>query len=703
MTNEWVPIDNEQEQDIKVNKATLIVPTAEEPKVMIDDLPDGNEITDQDVFVAVQGTANRTTVKITLDQMKKAFGGGGGGSYTLPTASPTVKGGIKIGKNLKINSDATLDAPDPIPGPKGDKGDTGATGQQGPQGLKGDKGDTGQQGLKGDKGDTGATGQQGPKGDKGDPGDGGSIEIQLNGITITKTSKIINFKGNVDINLIGDTVNVDVKSSSPLPKPTAPTPMWTGSTQENLASFQLNGGTIPAGDTLDYYNYRLNNGSAVKVVLINSIQFKVQLDKPNTSYQLSVQTVTKNGAISDWSSNTVATTLPDGQQLLTAVSNAPQSIDLTFKANANDGTEPYIKFFYSIYNSSIGTGMVEFTTKSIIDGVYTATITGIDPRACKPDSNFQISASNKAGQGSTSNSIVMNVLPPAMPTPEDLKVLSIDNKRNCFLDFKTITSPLDEVDYYNVKYNSITQKYIFKTKDATTSEIILGLPNYNEQYNMQIQAVSKIGLVSEWSSIVKGIVPPGPPEVISANGGMSSVKIVIKANDLDKNVDYQNWNLRLEGTFGTVYKKISRVEYDDTTKQYTCELLNIEDTYCVNSVTPYISVINLGGESIPSICPIVNITKDDNKPKIVSYQTPNKKMIQFTVSGVKSDQSIVVSFDRLKSDGSSYNEQFSKTLSPDAPFTYYYGDFVYSGDYNINFQPDNEPSRWSDKVKITIR
>ena len=32
-------------------------------------------------------------------------GGGGGGSYTLPTASPTTKGGVKIGAGLQMEGD----------------------------------------------------------------------------------------------------------------------------------------------------------------------------------------------------------------------------------------------------------------------------------------------------------------------------------------------------------------------------------------------------------------------------------------------------------------------------------------------------------------------------------------------------------------------------------------------------------------------
>ena len=36
----------------------------------------------------------------------------GGGSYTLPVASASTLGGIKVGENLTIEEDGTLNAPD---------------------------------------------------------------------------------------------------------------------------------------------------------------------------------------------------------------------------------------------------------------------------------------------------------------------------------------------------------------------------------------------------------------------------------------------------------------------------------------------------------------------------------------------------------------------------------------------------------------
>ena len=136
-----------------------------------------------------------------------------GAGYTLPTASPTVKGGVRIGANLSMRGDLLSaddmryddsevrsdivdlvaeveDIQDRIDNiPEGPAGPTGPQGSQGPQGPKGDTGETGPQGPKGDKGDTGPegpqgaegpqgprglqgiqgeTGPQGPKGDKGD-------------------------------------------------------------------------------------------------------------------------------------------------------------------------------------------------------------------------------------------------------------------------------------------------------------------------------------------------------------------------------------------------------------------------------------------------------------------------------------------------------------------------------------------------------
>lgn len=76
----------------------------------------------------------------------------GANKYTLPTASSTALGGVKVGKNLTISSDGTLGAPYAEKGEKGDKGDKGDTGP---------KGDTGEAGPVGPKGDTGAAGTDG--------------------------------------------------------------------------------------------------------------------------------------------------------------------------------------------------------------------------------------------------------------------------------------------------------------------------------------------------------------------------------------------------------------------------------------------------------------------------------------------------------------------------------------------------------------
>ena len=161
--------------------------------------------------------SNTNTFRIQLDDTPggTVIGtGGSGGSYTLPTASTTVKGGVKIdGTTITINNGvisahggsgasvtesasppnnphagdmwwdttsgnlfiyydsnwvpavATTIGPQGLQGPKGDTGDRGATGP---------KGDTGATGLQGDKGNTGDRGATGAKGDKGDPGVNGT-------------------------------------------------------------------------------------------------------------------------------------------------------------------------------------------------------------------------------------------------------------------------------------------------------------------------------------------------------------------------------------------------------------------------------------------------------------------------------------------------------------------------------------------------
>lgn len=59
------------------------------------------------------------------------------GSFTLPTASETTLGGIKVGRNLTISADGVLDAPYSAKGEKGDKGEKGEKGDKGEAGLNG--------------------------------------------------------------------------------------------------------------------------------------------------------------------------------------------------------------------------------------------------------------------------------------------------------------------------------------------------------------------------------------------------------------------------------------------------------------------------------------------------------------------------------------------------------------------------------------
>jgi len=72
----------------------------------------------------------------------------GGTTYTLPAATSSVLGGVKVGSNISVTLDGTISVAAPFSGnyddltnkptlttgPKGDKGDTGATGPQGPAG-----------------------------------------------------------------------------------------------------------------------------------------------------------------------------------------------------------------------------------------------------------------------------------------------------------------------------------------------------------------------------------------------------------------------------------------------------------------------------------------------------------------------------------------------------------------------------------------
>lgn len=112
-------------------------------------------------------------------------GGSGGSNYILPTASTTIKGGVKIdGTTITINNGvitaqaSLLQGPTGATGPQGIQGPKGDTGATGPQGIQGPKGDTGLAGAKGDTGATGSQGIQGPKGDTGATGATGSQGIQ---------------------------------------------------------------------------------------------------------------------------------------------------------------------------------------------------------------------------------------------------------------------------------------------------------------------------------------------------------------------------------------------------------------------------------------------------------------------------------------------------------------------------------------------
>jgi hypothetical protein len=101
-------------------------------------------------------------------------------STSIPNASSSTSGLIKVGSNLTISQDGTLNAILTV-GPKGDTGNTGPKGNTGDQGPKGDTGLTGPQGatgLQGPKGDTGLTGPQGIQGDIGLTGPQGATGLQ---------------------------------------------------------------------------------------------------------------------------------------------------------------------------------------------------------------------------------------------------------------------------------------------------------------------------------------------------------------------------------------------------------------------------------------------------------------------------------------------------------------------------------------------
>ena len=90
--------------------------------------------------------------------------------WQIPIASETEIGGIKVGDNLTIEPDGTLNAMPGVPGPDGPAGPPGQMGPMGPQGapgIQGLMGPPGPPGIAGAKGDTGETGPAGPMGPAG--------------------------------------------------------------------------------------------------------------------------------------------------------------------------------------------------------------------------------------------------------------------------------------------------------------------------------------------------------------------------------------------------------------------------------------------------------------------------------------------------------------------------------------------------------
>lgn len=62
------------------------------------------------VYVRSTNKKQAVYTAVPFDVTGGGGGGGGGGSYTLPTASATVKGGIKVGDRLSINNQGVLSA-----------------------------------------------------------------------------------------------------------------------------------------------------------------------------------------------------------------------------------------------------------------------------------------------------------------------------------------------------------------------------------------------------------------------------------------------------------------------------------------------------------------------------------------------------------------------------------------------------------------
>lgn len=77
----------------------------------VDGLPQGSPISDTDTFMVMQGDGGRKTVKVTGKALKDFIPTPPPPKpYELPIASETVLGGVKVGENLTIEQDGTLNA-----------------------------------------------------------------------------------------------------------------------------------------------------------------------------------------------------------------------------------------------------------------------------------------------------------------------------------------------------------------------------------------------------------------------------------------------------------------------------------------------------------------------------------------------------------------------------------------------------------------
>ena len=295
----------------------------------------------------------------------------------IPVASSTILGGIKVGANLTIEEDGTLNAG----GGSGASGENGATftpsvsedgiiswtndkGLENPTSvnIKGPKGDTGATGEKGEKGETGEQGPpgiEGPQGPAGTPGK--SATIQIGSVTTldagsqatvtnvgTENEAIFNFgipKGQAGENAVDSITSTSINSIQVV---------------DSLPETEVEGVLYLVKEIVNLYNYLtapiLNNAKIKNnTIVAGTNQNKITYLKiePNTTYTIS-KTVNEHFGVG------LSTEEPVVGTAFNSYSNDATLSSVTITTGTNDN---YLAIYYW---TSYDTGTEEEIRSSIV-------------------------------------------------------------------------------------------------------------------------------------------------------------------------------------------------------------------------------------------------------------------------------------------------------------------------------------------------